>query len=180
MSIFTNMEFVDRHFVYDFCDGNSLASWREYQLKYPDWKEPYQHVLETVHYSLRETATLMLTFAMKDIMYRMRRMYWISYITHWPALIRFLLQQEFPREKYGILCMTISCVLSIYKQCKGCSHRTNISTSSSCNKCYTRLWTPLSLCCGLMQYLQEVVCTIHTNLNVWAMENPHATHHFSL
>jgi hypothetical protein len=26
MSVFTNVEFVDRHFVYDFCDGNSLAT----------------------------------------------------------------------------------------------------------------------------------------------------------
>lgn len=113
MSVFTNVEFVDRHFVYDFCDGNSLATWREYQLKYPDWRGPYQHVLETALQPERNSHSHAHVCHEGHIMYRMR-MYWISYITHWPALIRFLLQQEFPREKYSILCMRISVVSCPY------------------------------------------------------------------
>jgi hypothetical protein len=45
----------------------------------------------------------------------------------------------------------------------------------------TQFWVPLNfcaVCCALMkQYLQELVCTICTTFIVWAVENPHATHH---
>jgi hypothetical protein len=44
---------------YGFCDGNSLAAPREYQRRYPDRREPYRHVFETVHRNLTETGTAM-------------------------------------------------------------------------------------------------------------------------
>jgi hypothetical protein len=47
------------HFMYSFCDGNSLTALREYQCRYPDQRH-YQHIFETVHRNLRETGTLML------------------------------------------------------------------------------------------------------------------------
>jgi hypothetical protein len=48
------------NFEYGFCNGNALAETREYQHRYPDWRQPYQCVFETVHHNLRETGTLML------------------------------------------------------------------------------------------------------------------------
>jgi hypothetical protein len=79
-------------------------------------------------------------------------------VTHQPALVRFGMQ-------CGILCMRISCTLA----------GINISVSSSCNGCYT-----LQLLCHILQTDKAVFTrNVRTpyNLYVWAMENPHATHH---
>jgi hypothetical protein len=57
--------------------------------------------------------------AVGDLMSEMEKMCCISYtITHQPAHIRFLLQQEFLRVQYDILYVRISCILSIYNQYK--------------------------------------------------------------
>jgi hypothetical protein len=55
---FKQARYADMHFVYGFCDGNSLAVVREYQNRYPDRKQPYRRVLERVHRNLTETGTL--------------------------------------------------------------------------------------------------------------------------
>jgi hypothetical protein len=57
MEIYTNAEYVDTHFVYDFYDGNAAAAAREYKLRYPDWRHPERRVFEAVHRRLRETCS---------------------------------------------------------------------------------------------------------------------------
>jgi hypothetical protein len=59
MPIFTNEEYADMHFVYGFCDRNSLAALMEYQQQYSDRRQPYRCVFEMVHCNMRETGTLM-------------------------------------------------------------------------------------------------------------------------
>jgi hypothetical protein len=41
MSKFTNAEVADMHFVYGFCNGNSLGALREYQHQYPNKRQIY-------------------------------------------------------------------------------------------------------------------------------------------
>jgi hypothetical protein len=111
--------------------------------------------------------------AVEDAVCGMRTMCCISYIiTHQPALGTFFLQQEdFLTVQYGALCVTISYILFLSNQHKGCSQGTNIFVYISLNECYTSLWTPwhfCTLCCGLKwRYLQEVVYTIYTTCMFW-------------
>jgi hypothetical protein len=46
------------HFMYGFCDRNSLAALRAYQCRCADWRQPYRRVFETAHRNLRETVTV--------------------------------------------------------------------------------------------------------------------------
>jgi hypothetical protein len=85
------------------------------------------------------------------------------------------------RVQYGVLCMRISCILSMHNQYKGCSQGKNISVSSSHDACYIRLWAPINfcaVCCGLTRQYSQVVYNLH-NLHVWATKDPHASHHSS-
>jgi hypothetical protein len=90
----------------------------------------------------------MLVLAVEDAMCGMRRLCWISHtITHQPALVIFLLQQDdFLRVRYGVLRVVISHMIFMYNQYKGCSQGTNISVYNSLDGCYTRLWKPLNFC----------------------------------
>jgi hypothetical protein len=45
---FINAEFADMHFMFGFSDGNSLTVLEEFQHQYPDQRQPYRHVFETV------------------------------------------------------------------------------------------------------------------------------------
>jgi hypothetical protein len=45
------------HFIYGFCDGNSLAALREYEHQYLDCRQPC--IFRRVLYNLRETGTVM-------------------------------------------------------------------------------------------------------------------------
>lgn len=67
---------------------------------------------------------------------------------------------------YGILCTRNRCVHLIYREHKGSCHDTNISISSSFDRCYTRLWKPLDLCTNC--------CTSITN--VWYTQLTQHTH----
>lgn len=99
-------------------------------------------------------------------------------ITHQPALVRFLLQQNFLRVQNGMICVRNSCDLSMYSQYNGCSQETNISVSSSPDGCYIRLWTPLNPCVlwtDVAAFTRSGVCILHT----WVGQNPHAARYGS-
>jgi hypothetical protein len=118
----------------------------------------------------------MYVLAVEDAMCGSRRMCWISYtITHHPALVTFLLQQDdFLILRYGVLHVRISCIIFMYNQYKG----SNFSVYSS-----FELWTSLSfsvVCCGLTRHCsQEIGVHNPYNLHAWTNENPHDTPHSS-
>lgn len=47
---FTNQEYADMHYVYGFCDGNSVAATREYRLRFPNRRQPQHNVFANVHH----------------------------------------------------------------------------------------------------------------------------------
>jgi hypothetical protein len=102
--------------------------------------------------------------AMEDATCRLRRIRWISYmITHQPALVRFLLQQDFLRVQYGILCTRISCILSKYTQWPGDKHICLQFLQYVLDKTVDTLQFLCCVCDELTrQYLQEVVYTSYT------------------
>ena len=55
MSRFTNEEYADMHFVYGFCDGNSLRAKAGYHLHYPLRCLPNRAVFAAIQQKLRET-----------------------------------------------------------------------------------------------------------------------------
>jgi hypothetical protein len=50
---------ADMHFIYGFCNGKALVHAREYQLRYPERRQPDRHVFQATHHNLKETSTLM-------------------------------------------------------------------------------------------------------------------------
>jgi hypothetical protein len=124
----------------------------------------------------------MYVLAEEDAVCGMTRMCCISYtITHQPALITFLLQQDdFHRVQYGVLYVSVVSFFTC-NQYKGCSQGTN----SSLYGCYTGLWThppppQTSVPCVVTDDAVFTRC-VHNlrNLNEWATENPPATRHSS-
>ena len=55
MACFTNDEYMDMHFVYGFCDGNSCRAKDEYHLRYPLLHLPNHAVFAGIHQKLRDT-----------------------------------------------------------------------------------------------------------------------------
>jgi hypothetical protein len=47
------------HFMYGFCNGNSLVALSEYQHQYAYQRQPYQRISKTMNHNLRETGSLM-------------------------------------------------------------------------------------------------------------------------
>jgi hypothetical protein len=100
-----NAKCPDKHFVHGFCDGNSLAAFRDYEYR----RLPYRRVLERVRCNMRETVTLM-TYAPAGRgrpMCGFRRILWTpDTVTRQPTLFKFLLQQDdFLRDQHGVLCV---------------------------------------------------------------------------
>jgi hypothetical protein len=124
--------------------------------------------LTDVYLKKQALSCLMHVLAEEDAVCGMRRMCWISHmITHQPALVTFILQQDdFLKVQYGVLDVRISRILFMYNQYKGCSQRTIISVYGVLDVCYTRDCGHINFYAvysGLMkQYLQEVVYTIST------------------
>jgi hypothetical protein len=103
----------------------------------------------------------------------MRRVYWVwCTLTLQPALIRFLLQQDSLGVQYGILCLRIGYVHSMYNQHKGFSQGTSISVCSSPSGCCTSV----SVFVPCVVDWRSCVHSLH-NLRLWATENPHTTRH---
>jgi hypothetical protein len=59
MAQFTIVEHVNMHFIYGFHNGIARAASREYQCKYPGWKQPNRHLFAMVHCSVKKTDKFM-------------------------------------------------------------------------------------------------------------------------
>ncbi|KAK5649221.1 hypothetical protein RI129_000250 [Pyrocoelia pectoralis] len=57
MFTFTTREYADIHYIYGFCDGNSVAAAREYGLRFPNRRLPDRRVFQRVHNYLCEHGT---------------------------------------------------------------------------------------------------------------------------
>jgi hypothetical protein len=87
------------------------------------------------------------------------------YETHQSALVRLLLQQDFLRIQYSAYPFYVEPVEELHLGEK-------YLISTSCDRCYTRLWTPLNfcaMCCGLTWSDNKVskltvVKVLHTSL----------------
>ena len=56
--VFSYVEYSDKHFVYEFCDGNARAAVGEYQRRFPDRRIPSRGVFSRIHQTMRETGCL--------------------------------------------------------------------------------------------------------------------------
>jgi len=55
---FTNAEYADMMYVYDFCDGSAIAADEEYRPRFPMRRIPDRRVFYKVFNTLRECGTL--------------------------------------------------------------------------------------------------------------------------
>jgi len=56
--VFSNVEYCDMHFVYEFCNGNARAAVEEYQRRLPDRRIPSRGVFTRINQTLRDTGCL--------------------------------------------------------------------------------------------------------------------------
>lgn len=54
MENFTQRELADIHFIYGFCNGNSVAAVREYQTRFPQRRIPDHRIFTRAHRNLVE------------------------------------------------------------------------------------------------------------------------------
>jgi hypothetical protein len=52
MAKYTNAEYANAHFTCGFCNGNALAAGWEYQLLYPERRQPDGRVTQAMHHNL--------------------------------------------------------------------------------------------------------------------------------
>jgi hypothetical protein len=157
VNIIAKAQYADMHFMYDICDGNSLAafSWistpvsvSEKTLLTCTWK---------MHRNVREACISwrMRLLAVEDAVCGMRgNVLDIVHGNHQPALVTFLLQQDdFFLEQHDILCVRMSCIRSMYSQCKFCSRgQTSLSWVLSMIATQDCVHTSISVPCRGMKW----------------------------
>ncbi|KAL4096583.1 hypothetical protein QTP88_021509 [Uroleucon formosanum] len=57
MPSYLNAELADMHFIYGLCDGNTLASRREYENRFPGRRVPAPAMFARIHQALRDRGT---------------------------------------------------------------------------------------------------------------------------
>jgi hypothetical protein len=125
-----------------------LLHWGNINIHILDYRQPHRYVSRTVHCNLREGSTLTLCALL---------------------FTRFLPQQNI-QVQHAILCIRISCMISMYNQYKELKPGDKYICSSCCDKCYTRQWTPLifcAVCCGLMRQYLQVMYTVYITWMYW-------------
>lgn len=127
------------HFVYGFCEGNTLAAIREYQHRYLDRRQPYQRLCDRC-IVIWEPGTLM-TQALASLGRRNVRDEEDVLNTVHDNPSTTTRHISYATGRHSQLCVRISCVLSMYNHCKGWSR--DISVYSCLHECYARLCTPL-------------------------------------
>lgn len=63
MATFTNQEYVDIHFIYEYCDENARAELREYLWRFFNRRISHQTVFSNVHWHLANYGTFPTTTA---------------------------------------------------------------------------------------------------------------------
>jgi len=58
MPSYSNTELADMHFIYGLCNGNTRASQREYENRFPHRRVPVPAMFSRIHQALRERDTI--------------------------------------------------------------------------------------------------------------------------
>ena len=56
--VFSQVEYCDMHFVYEFCESNPRAAVDEYQRRFPERRIPPRGVFSRIHQTMRENGCL--------------------------------------------------------------------------------------------------------------------------